>query len=136
MSDSQKEKIVIRVGNGITFILSDTGVLMLVSKGITTDKYKVPDILQYCIYEGEYELMDYDLRNIKTTYKDFKLTHLYKYNMDVQLLGGWTKNDILGPKKTDKWEFNKPYFAIDDAFSSDVKKKLIREKVYQMWMKQ
>ena len=48
------------------------------------------------------------------TYRDFKVTHLYKYNTGVQLL--W------GSKKYDEWEFNETYFAIDGHFENDVNK--------------
>ena len=80
-------------------------------------------MLQYCcIYEGEYELTNSDLNLIKTTYNDFKLMHFYKYNTGVQLLAGWTKNDVIGPKSFDDWHFNEPYFAVDGVYESDVYK--------------
>ena len=79
-------------------------------------------MLQYCIYEGEYELKDADLMFMKTTFNDFKLTHLYKYNTRFQLLGAWTKNDVLGPGSYDDWHFMEPYFALHGLFESDTYK--------------
>ena len=83
---------------------------------------KIPDLLQYCIYEGEYEPTNSDLSFIKATYNDFKLTHLYKYNTGFNFFGGWAKNDIIGSKSFDDWHFNEPYFAIDGVYESDVYK--------------
>ena len=62
---------------------------------------KLPDRLQYSIYKGEYELKNANLIFIKTTFNKFKLTHLCKYNNGIQLLGSWTKSDILGPESYD-----------------------------------
>ena len=62
-------------------ILLDTQVFMLVLTDIIKDKQKtIPDILKYFVYESDYELAKSNLRFIKTEYRDFKLTHLYKYN--------------------------------------------------------
>ena len=62
-------------------ILLDTQVFMLVLTDIIKGKQKtIPDILKYFVYESDYELAKSNLRFIKTEYRDFKLTHLYKYN--------------------------------------------------------
>ena len=83
---------------------------------------KIPNLLQYCIYEGGYELTDSYLNFIKATHNDFKLTYLYKYNMGVQSLDRWAKNYVIGPKSFDDWHFNEPYFALNGVYESDVYK--------------
>ena len=120
--DGKKKRIVIKVRNGIAFnFVRYTSLYVSLKRHHQRKVEKIPYLLQYCIYEGEYELKKLDLRHIKTTYGDFKLTHLYKYNSSIQLLRGWTRNDIIGPKKADKWEFNEPYFAIDGELDSSLK---------------
>ena len=106
--------------------LSDIRVFFVSFKRHINEKCKkIPDLLQNCIYEGENELTDSDLNLIKTSSNDFKLTHIYKYNTGVQILGGeggWKKHVVIGQKSFDDWHFNEPYFAIDGVYESDVYK--------------
>ena len=79
-SADDKKKILIKTGNVISFtFVRYTSFYVSFKRHNQRQVEKIPDLLQYCIYEGEYELTnDDDLRFIKTTYRDFKLTHLYK----------------------------------------------------------
>ena len=63
---------------------------------------KILDMLQYCIYEEEYELKE-----------------LYGGPSSWRV---WTKFNFIGPKSFDDWHFNEPYFAIDGVYESDVNK--------------
>ena len=89
LSNDDKKKIILRVGNGIAFIfVTYTSFYVSFKRHNQRQEEKIPDLLQYCIYEGEYEPTNSDLSFIKATYNDFKLTHLYKYNTGIQLLWG------------------------------------------------
>ena len=122
LSDGKKKRIAIRVGNGIAFnFVRYRSFYVNFKRHHQRQVEKIPDLLQYCIYEGKYELKESGFRYIKADYGIFKLTHLCKYNTDVQILGGWPSKSIIGPKKADEWEFSKPYFAIDGEFDLNVK---------------
>ena len=70
------------------FVFNYTSVYVSFKRHNQRQVEKIPDLRQYCIYKEEYELTVSDLRFIKTTYNDFKLTHLHKYNTRIQLLEG------------------------------------------------
>ena len=106
----------------ILLYLEEIQIFTLAATDTPKDKQKkFQFFLKYFVYHGEYKLTLSEIIHIRGTYADFNLTHSYKYNSSVHLLGYWTRHDIISSEVYGEYEFNKPHFMLSDDFDSETK---------------
>ena len=116
----EKTRILLRTRNRDTFRFRRNA-FFYVSYKRQRQTIKVLTFLQYCVYLGQLELILREISHIRGTYADFNLTHLYKYSSGVQIMGYWTRHDVISSDMYDEYEFKKPHFMLSDDFDSKTK---------------
>ena len=99
LTDEKKKRIVIKVGNGNAFDF-----VRYTSFYVSFKRHNQRQVesntwhIEIFVYQSDYELTKSNLRFIKTEYRDFKLTHLYKYNKVFNVLEDGQETILLVQK--------------------------------------
>ena len=122
MNNERKKTIVIRTRNEDTFKFRRNTDFYVSYKRIDWRHVtKIPTFLQYCMYLGECKLTPGETSHIRATYIVFNLKHLYKHKSSIQLLGYWTRHNVISREMYGECKFDESHFMLNDDFNSETK---------------